>query len=453
METCNICCEKLNKSNHKEVICLFCNYSTCRECFQKYISESNEDPDCMNCKKKFNRIFIYENCTSLFINTILKKHREELLFDREKAMLPETQPYVLVELEKQKIDKQVDALRNEKFAFEKEIKTIDTKIALLYSNRYRLHVDTLTKEPNQEKKKFIRKCPMTDCRGFLSSRWKCGSCETQICSVCNEEKVNLDTEGNHMCNPDNVLNMELLNKDTKPCPSCGTMIYRISGCSMMFCVDCHTAWDWNTHRIVTSGTIHNPHYYDFIRQNGNAGRDHGDIPCGGLPDVYTMRSIFNKFTNLVENKKIIDLYNIHNVINHIMNVEIQDYFRDPVVYNRNLRINYLMNNLSEGSFKQQLQTSEKTIDKKNDFNNIYQMFVNVASDIFAQIYVELNNKRILKEQGVIFLNNNYDILVNLVNYFNENLKKIAKMYKVVNPGITDKYNWVKNLEAYNKQLK
>jgi hypothetical protein len=76
-----------------------------------------------------------------------------------------------------------------------------------------------------EVKKFIRKCPMNECRGFLSSRWKCGTCDTNICNKCNEPKTD-----DHVCNPQNVETMNLLNKDTKPCPKCGTMICKISGC-------------------------------------------------------------------------------------------------------------------------------------------------------------------------------------------------------------------------------
>ena len=31
-----------------------------------------------------------------------------------------------------------------------------------------------------ERKAFIKRCPADDCRGFLSSQWKCGLCEN-IC--------------------------------------------------------------------------------------------------------------------------------------------------------------------------------------------------------------------------------------------------------------------------------
>ena len=54
---------------------------------------------------------------------------------------------------------------------------------------------------------------MNECKGFLSSRWKCGLCETNICNKCNENEN--EDENEHVCKPENVASMELLNKDTK----------------------------------------------------------------------------------------------------------------------------------------------------------------------------------------------------------------------------------------------
>ena len=104
---CSICCYKLNKSTRKEITCSFCNILTCRECFQKYIIESNMDPQCMGCKKVFDRAFLAENCTAVFITKDFKKHREDVLLDREKSLLIETQPYVVIERDRQKIFKDV----------------------------------------------------------------------------------------------------------------------------------------------------------------------------------------------------------------------------------------------------------------------------------------------------------------------------------------------------------
>ena len=104
---------------------------------------------------------------------------------------------------------------------------------------------------------------------------------------------------------------------------------------------------------------------------------------------------------------------------------------DIITLNRPLRVSYLMNVFSEEAFKQSLQLREKLRDKKIDFNNIYQMFVTVASDIFSQIYQELRDLYQPVQVNIDYLTSQYTILVNLTIYFNENIKKIGKMYNCV----------------------
>jgi hypothetical protein len=256
--------------------------------------------------------------------------------------------------------------------------------------------------------------------------------------MCNEEKLD-----QHVCLPDNVASMELLNKDTKPCPNCGTMIFRISGCSQMFCTDCHTAWDWNTERIVT-GTIHNPHYYEFVNRNGVRGRNHGDIPCGGLPDYYEMRALFHRLPTDISSK----LTSIHQCINHVQNHELRNHVvENNVEANRELRIKYLINEISDNDFKTILQQTEKKRQKTIAFRNIYQMFVDVASDIFRQIHLSYTTNQ--RTFTVELIQENITVLTNLIGYFNDNLKKIGKMYKCVYPGITKNNLFVNNIERRN----
>ncbi len=460
--TCTVCCEKLNKSNHKEVICVFCNFSVCRDCFQKYCNDLNEDPQCMNCKKIFDRMFMTNNCTIVFLNGVFKKHREEVLFNREKGLLPESQPYVELQNIKNGIQREIDNLNSEKYKLQMQISNLNNKITHCYGRMTGMTIANMhthispasgagsSSSSSEDRRKFIRKCPITDCRGFLSSRWKCGSCEKQICKDCNEEVLE-----NHECLPDNVASMTLLNKDTKGCPQCGTMIYRIAGCSHMFCTDCHCSWDWNTQALL-QGKNTNPHYYEFVRNNGNPiGRDINDIPCGGLPDVYQLRTIFNRTKNHIDDSVIVNLYSLHNCITHIERIEISRVIpTDLVAVNRPLRVQYLMNTLSEDLFKTQLQMREKVREKTIDFNNIYQMFVTVGSDIFSQIYIELRNATFYKNSPTsTTLMNHYTILIQLTVYFNENIKKIGKMYKCVYPGFTRDYKWTGNLENYLKKLK
>ena len=94
MNDCDVCCEKLNKINHKKVECPSCDLSSCRSCSQRYILSSFEDPHCMGCKTPWNREFIDSFCTKVFRNKHYKIHRENILFEREKQLMPQTQPEV-----------------------------------------------------------------------------------------------------------------------------------------------------------------------------------------------------------------------------------------------------------------------------------------------------------------------------------------------------------------------
>ena len=439
MTDCNICCEKLNNSNRKEVTCVFCDYVICRTCFQRYITETSLDPHCMSCKKDFNHDFVVANCTSAFITKDLKKHRENILLQREKSLLPETQPYVVIEHQRRDLNKVIRDLNDKKYELRRQQMLIDRDINDIQSQVNRL---SITNTPIEERKKFIRKCPLENCRGFLSTQWKCGSCEKRICKECNEEKVDED----HICIPENVASMELLNKDSKPCPNCGTVIFKISGCSQMFCTDCHTPWDWNTQRIV-SGVIHNPHYYEFTQRGGRtAGRNNGDIPCGGLPDIYQLRTAVHGRTDTSY------FFSIHQCITHIQHHELRHHIVDNVIEtNRDYRVKYLMNDLSEEEFKAILQQNEKKRRKTIAFRTIYEMFVNVGSDILRQVVIDcsaITSKSQLREA----LKEHTNILVNLTNYFNENLKGIGKTYKCVYPGIATNTTFANNLETMNTRL-
>ena len=435
---CTVCCEKLNKSTRKEVICNYCDYSSCRICFQKYLIESIDDPHCMNCKKQFNRDFLASSCTSVFISTSFKEYRQDVLFNREKALLIETQPYVVVEREKMKLRDEITLIQREIDKLESAKRVHFNKIHSIQQRILGLNIENSLEVGTQEARKFIRKCPVDNCRGFLSTRWKCGTCDTFICNKCNEVK-----DEDHECKPENIASMELLNKDTKPCPECATMIFRVSGCPQMWCTNCNTPWDWNTGRKV-QGTIHNPHYYEFVRNGGGGGgRNHGDIPCGGLPNVTDIRRMCIDLG--IRSDK---LYNIHNVITHIEHYELRQHpIGDIVSHNRKLRIEYLLDNIDEDLFKKTLQLNEKSREKYRDFNNIYQMFINVASDILRQMVLSYREKNHKEAQE--FLDEQMTILLNLAQYFNDQIKKIGKSYKVVYPGISlPEFRFQNNYETY-----
>ena len=430
---CSICCETINKSSRALVKCIYCEYIQCKSCFQRYLTDTTLDAHCVNCKKSLNCDFLRENCTSIFITKVYKNHRENILLNREKSLLPETQPYVLIRKKQKEIHSKILEINIKNRELMKQMIENKRTVNYLYRELLTLNINNTNNNVSQDKK-FIWKCPVSDCRGFLNTNWVCGICENKICNKCNEIKKEL-----HECKEDDIETMKLLHNNTKPCPKCATMISRVSGCSQIWCPGCHTAWNWNTGQIET-GIIHNPHYYDFIRQQngGNIPRNIGDIPCGGLPYITEIQRYIRSSKIVFSEEIVKKIYSIHNIVSHV-NHMIRPV---PEINTLELRIDFLTNDIDETKFKKILQQKEKQRNKDTDFVNIYQMFVDVCSDIFRQILVN-NSLEFVKTQIQIF--------ENLILYFNDNLKKIGSKYKCVYPGINPKVVWEYNYETYLKR--
>jgi hypothetical protein len=77
-----------------------------------------------------------------------------------------------------------------------------------------------------EKRTFVKACPVTDCRGFLSTQWKCGICDVKVCHKCHDPMV-IEP---HVCDADKMASVKLIAAESKPCPKCGTAISRTYGC-------------------------------------------------------------------------------------------------------------------------------------------------------------------------------------------------------------------------------
>ena len=225
--TCGVCCEPFNKTNHKKVCCPFCDFESCRTCCQTYLLSTSEDPHCMSCKKVHNREFVDMFCTKRFRNNEYKKHREQILFERELVRMPETQPYVQRILKRREINALRDYIaqiyikgrRRYHHASETCGQYVDMylTICIFAENAHAFlreefeKLRTLPIDASEEATKFIRGCPHDECRGFLDDLWKCGICQQSFCENCNE--VCLD---GHVCDPETVKTMKLINRDTKP---------------------------------------------------------------------------------------------------------------------------------------------------------------------------------------------------------------------------------------------
>ena len=418
---CNICDYELNLTTRKPISCPFCQFAACRTCCETYVLGETTSK-CMNppCNREWTRQFISKEFTSVFISKKLKKKREEILFDIERSLMPATQPRVERIIKSEKIAQETLGLYG-------KIAQLQNKIRELDSERHRLLYGNQTQTQNQ-RSEFIRACPDNDCRGFLSTQWKCGICEKWSCPDCHEIK-GITRDAEHVCNPDTLATAQLLSNDTKPCPNCRTGIFKISGCDQMWCTQCHTAFNWRTGRIEQN--VHNPHYFEWLRRNGNAvPRNPLDNPCHRDLD----HRLFARIRNLLNTKHQANPLSkrceedmeklVRNTI-HMNYVILPRYAtQNRERRNEDLRIQYMRNQLAEDAFKTILQRNEKKCEKFREIHNIIDVLKTTVSDIILRFVEHLEQSRAGKWEDKILKE-----VEPIVEYANECLRDISKTYK------------------------
>ena len=400
--TCDICCEEFNKKIKKSIIvCNSCELSACRVCIEKYVITVDE-PECMKCSMLWTHDTVALNLTKKFRTTVLKHHRETVLLNREKSLLPAT----LVEISRQN---NIKSLRQEIRNIEKLLS--DAKQRLSYA----INVPTAIEQQqviNQASRN--KPCPSQNCRGFLSEEENsCGLCGLQACPTCNELM-----SSNHVCDPEIVLSVDAIRGDSKPCPRCGSMIFRSIGCNQMFCTapGCNIAFCWKTLKILDRTRIHNPHYFEFMRQrNGRLGRDLNDIPCGGMPTTKVLISSIERSESMsvfvggrpVNKSDIYGLYpqcmKMHWLAERTSIVLLSYPALADVVDprdNEDVRMRYIKGEIDETRFKVILQHREKRRIVKNEINAILSTFVNVAADLFRGIVIALGEHEEIRDVEV-----------------------------------------------------
>ena len=406
MKTCEVCCEGLNKSNHKLVNCSYCEYGACVACSEQYLLNTDQDAHCMQCRKGWDRQVLVTNFTSKFVTKTYKERRENLLFDRERSLMPATQPYVELEMRSRKLATEINDLN-------KQLDVVNRRMTLIQSSPSTgLFEDRIARQElvirehkiaseirieiahrqwitNQifertrgtialtgERRVFVRACPYTGCKGFLSTAWKCGLCELWTCPQCHEGR-GPDKDGPHECDPNNLETARLLAQDSRNCPSCSAIIFKIDGCDQMWCTQCNTAFSWRRGTIET-GVVHNPHFYEYQRRMGTLARNPGDVRCGGVPDL----SVINHRWRLRATDRYEEFASAHRAIGHIQWVCIPRYTTDHVADNRDLRVLFMINDIPELEFKRRIQKREKARQRKADIRQVCEMIVAVLSDLF-----------------------------------------------------------------------
>lgn len=446
MTDCPICADKFNGSTRKKCNCPYCQVDYCRECVGTWLTSLVDEPRCPNdeCKKQWNREFIDTIMTKVWRDSIYREYRETLLFDREKALLPATQPRIEAINEAKRIEREIlEPMRNRRkeigviiATLHAEEQAIGHQIWDLQHQAERLRDGVGLDETAKKRSVFVRRCPAEGCRGFLSSAWKCGVCELYSCPDCHEVK-GVARDSDHTCDPGNVETAKLLAKDTKACPKCGEMITKIDGCDQMWCISCHSAFSWRTGQIAT-GIVHNPHYYEWQRKqnNGEAPRNPGDIPCGGLIEWSTIRRAIHNNSGYPGWLSLLET--AHRKINHVLNVDMVALNRDGLNVNDNidLRIAYLLNQINDETMKMTLQNREKKNEKERELRRVYETLTGAATDIFRRLVLTAEEHGKTEPER---FQPHIDELKELRTFINEALDVLRRRYNCIIRGFGE--NW------------
>jgi len=506
--TCSICQDKYTKKTRVPIKCSLCNAAACRQCHQSYMLSTYEDPNCYSCKRDWNSEFIIQNFTRTFYNNTLRKHRRKVLLQREKALLPAMQIFVQAlknietqmairdtcfQLRKEKLDTRIElnkkatasfeifntlwlkkqagtllkiSEKNEyiraKAAYKADFKAVrDYETAeflpahMAWQNAHQdvqhwmqVYADGDTSErPATE---FLMQCPSGECRGFLSTTYECGTCNKTTCSECLEIK---ETNAPHVCKPDLLETAKAIKKDTKACPKCGIRIFKIDGCDQMWCtnIGCNTAFSWNTGQIV-SGRIHNPHYYQWLQQNGGLARETGDIPCGGVPVVHTFYSSLwsNRYINEVERTK---LMKIHRSLLDLEERLEQYPSRPNALQNKDINVKYLRQQINEEEWAKVLVQNEGRFHRKKEIGQILQTLVTSAADVLREIIHRFQAARHPMISAKWYKQTAEKYLDALKTFTNESLQTLSTNHRIAVPQIGPEWEWVPTRAIYRAKPK
>ena len=415
---CDVCCE----TRATTLPCARCDFSTCRVCTRRALEEGHPAA-CLQCRAPMSTDEVVRRVGKTYYATTHRAQVRARIARREQAKLPLVVPWANVERDRRHLRHEIRRLSQE---FQH---TGDWNVVRdLRELQRRLHS---LGAPSMSR---VVRC--ASCADFLSTdeadvALHCGRCGTRTCVRC---RARVDATP-HVCAPADLQSLEAIARECRPCPNCGASSYRDSGCPVMWCVECHTFWQWDTRLPMPRGqTPHNPDHRQWMQRAGPM-REVGDVPCGGTVDLGQLHAAlmreFARSLYVTEGAAVVlaasDAVLVAQRLRH-------GFPRtwDPDTVLRPLRVGYLLGDYaSEDAFVAAVSRAERDCEYRRDVGEVFEGFVFASTDVLQRFVHDQS-----PDCDAVALE-----LAQVRDLFRDAIERVATCHTRVVPRLTDDWKW------------
>lgn len=437
MTECDICCE----SQKRVHTCGRCTHKICRTCARR-VACDKENPlfdlhvACVQCHRRFP----IEECHFLlgisFMNGTWRKIRQERLYQHQLRWFTNTHPLVA----------HLKRIRQTRDEFSKVSQLIRTGRQDLIPERTRLArlARQLGAGPQTAGQGDVApgrggvsamRCARPECEGHVTLRGTCLLCEQKTCLRCGAAAH----DGVRPCDPRMVASVNLINENCRPCVRCAAPSLRAEGCAVMWCVNCHTFWNWDSRTVIsTSRNVpHNPDHREWLHATGgnNPHREIGDVPCGGLPTIEELHLAFLRDLETFHDVSIFTEYILNSVDGVYRTQDLRALYPltwDEEQLTESLRVSFLIGDIGLSTFRHRLDMRYRTAEYKREVGEVLMGFVFSAADVFQRF---CSVRACLPSQDVAIS------LSVLRQIMNDGMAKVSVKYRRAVPFLSEGWAW------------
>ena len=358
MSDCPICVRSYSKYARMPVVCphLDCGKKCCRSCLCSYLL-TIDGGRCMFCNGVLTNEFIRQSCSHNYWNKDYYDHRVQIIYDREKRLLPSTQILAAAQLLRQDRDKR---------SLSRSSESCDLATS---TQGNVVHADT----------NFLEHCPVKGCIGMITTDYNCSLCKAKLCPKCMTP-----LEAGHTCIPETVETIKAITRDVKPCPNCFCPISKVGGCDQMWCTQCHVSFSWERGTIEKDAITHNPHYTEWTRE-GSGGRN--DLPSLSDIDCTCRRCGIS----ITPHRRLVASTGLHGIAKNAIRFALNaphilavSYPLDMGTIYQKYRIQFLLGEIDTSMWINRISRLERKRDKNEQVRTIIEMLVTTIKDILVR---------------------------------------------------------------------